>query len=88
MARVQISIDNDVLKRVDEFSKKSGLSRSSFLSMAALDYIESKEKAPLISSAFASMASLLDARVNGLISQEEFDSKLTRLGDDVKLLRK
>ena len=33
MARVQISIDDDVLKRVDEFSKKSALSRSAFLSM-------------------------------------------------------
>ena len=88
LARVQISIDDDVLKRVDEFSKKLALSRSAFLSMAAVDYIEAKEKAPLISSAFASMASLLDARVNGLISQEEFNLKLSRLDDDVKSLGK
>ena len=34
------------------------------------------------------MASLLDARVNGLISQEEFNLKLSRLDDDVKSLGK
>ena len=63
MARIQISMDDDVLKRVDEFAKRAALSRSAFLSMAAVDYINAKEKAPLITSAFSSMAALLDARV-------------------------
>lgn len=79
MARIQVSMDDDVLKRIDEFSKKVALSRSAFLSMAAVDYIDSKEKAPLISSAFSSMAALLDARVKGEISQDEFQSRIDSL---------
>lgn len=88
MARVQISIDDDVLRRVDEVSKSMALSRSSFLSMAAMDYISAKEKAPLITSAFSSMAVLLDSRVKGEISQEEFQRQLDGLDKAVKDLGK
>lgn len=84
MARIQISMDDDVLKRVDEFAKSAALTRSAFLSMAAIDYINAKEKAPLITSAFSSMAALLDARVKGEISQEEFQLRLDGLDQSVK----
>lgn len=84
MARIQISMDEDVLKRIDDFAKSAALSRSAFLSMAALDYINAKEKAPLITSAFSSMAALLDARVRGEISQEEFQSRIDSLGSSVQ----
>ena len=88
MARIQISMDDAVLQRVDEFAKKSALSRSAFLSMAAVDYIDAKEKAPLISGAFASMAALLDARVKGEISQDEFQLRLDGMDRDMKELGK
>lgn len=84
MARVQISMDDDVLRKVDEFAKQAALTRSAFLSMAAVDYIKAKEKAPLISSAFASMAALLDARVKGEISQEEFQLRLDGFDQSIK----
>lgn len=86
MARVQISIDNDVLQKVDSFADSAGLSRSAFLSMAALDYISAKEKAPLITSAFSSMAALLDARVKGNITQDEFQSRIDGLDQSIKSL--
>ena len=83
MARIQISMDDDTLKRIDDFAKRSALSRSAFLSMAALDYIAAKEKAPVLSSAFSSMAALLDAKVNGKISQDEFLAQLDGLSRSV-----
>ena len=88
MARIQVSMDDDVLKRVEEFAKRAALSRSAFLSMAAVDYINAKEKAPLITSAFSSMAALLDARVKGEISQDEFQLRLDGLDQSVKELGK
>lgn len=88
MARVQISMDDDVLQKIDAFAKQAALSRSAFLSMAAVDYIAAKEKAPLITSAFASMAALLDARVKGEISQEEFQSRIDGLDQSMKGLGK
>ena len=86
MARVQISMDDDVLKKIDAFAKQAALSRSAFLSMAAVDYIAAKEKAPLITSAFSSMAALLDARVKGEISQEDFQLRIDGLDASLKQL--
>ena len=88
MARVQISMDDDVLKKIDSFAKQAALSRSAFLSMAAVDYIAAKEKAPLITSAFSSMAALLDARVKGEISQEDFQLRIDGLDASLNSLRK
>lgn len=87
MARVQISLDDEVLTRIDTFAKSVGLSRSSFLSMAALDYISAKEKAPIISSTFAQFASLLDARVRGVITDEELSSSLDALEASTRSLQ-
>ena len=88
MARVQISMDDDVLKKIDAFAKQAALSRSAFLSMAAVDYIPAKEKAPLITSAFSSIAALLDARVKGEISQEDFQLRIDGLDASLNSLRK
>lgn len=86
MARVQISIDDAVLQKIDAFAKQAALSRSAFLSMAAVDYIAAKEKAPLITSAFSSMAVLLDARVRGELTQEEFQIRIDSLDNSIKQL--
>nr|CDL66159.1 unnamed protein product [uncultured bacterium] len=86
MARVQISIDDVVLEKIDAFAKQSSLSRSAFLSMAAIDYIAAKEKAPLLTSAFSSMATLVDMRVKGEISQEDFQLRLDGLDKSLKNL--
>lgn len=88
MAKVQISIPDDVLEKIDAFAKKSALTRSAFLSMAAVDYISAKEKAPLITSAFSSMAALLDARVKGEITQEDFQRRIDGLDQSMKELKK
>lgn len=84
MARIQISIDDDVLRRVDAFAKSFALSRSAFLSMAAVEYINAKENEPLIKSAFSSMAALLDATVKGELSQDEIRLRLDSLDQFVR----
>lgn len=84
MARLQISMDDVVLERVDSFAKSAGLSRSAFLSMAALDYIKAKEKAPVITSAFSSMAALLDAHVRGQISRDDMEARLAAIDKSIQ----
>lgn len=76
MVRLQISMNEDTLERVDLCAKEVGLNRSAFLSMAALDYINAREKAPQITSAFSQLAALLDARVKSQISEDEFQTRL------------
>lgn len=76
MSRIQISIPDETLDRIDRYAAAASLSRSAFFAMAASEYINAKEKAPLISGAFESMATLVNARVKGEITQEDFETRL------------
>ena len=86
--KVLLTVDEDVLNRIDAFASSLSLSRSAFLCMAAIDYMNAKEKAPLITSAFSSMAALIDARVKGEMSQEDFQSRIDNLNRSVKEISK
>ena len=46
MKRVQISLDDDVLTRMDAFTSKSGLNRSSLITLATMTYIDAQEAMP------------------------------------------
>lgn len=88
ITKVLVTVDVDVLARIDAFADSLSLSRSAFLSMAAIDYMNAKEKAPLITSAFSSLAALIDSRVKGEISQEDFQSRIDNLNHAVKEISK
>lgn len=46
MKRVQISLDDDVLSRMDTFTREKGLNRSSLITLATMSYIEAQEAMP------------------------------------------
>lgn len=84
MARIQISIDDEVLQKVDAYVKSCGLSRSAFLALAATDYIKAKETAPIITGSFASMANIVNARMRGEISAEDAKQQLDDINESLK----
>lgn len=84
MARIQISIDDDALQKIDDFVKECGLNRSSFLVMAALEHIKAKEAMPVISGAFASIAGIVNARVRGEITNDEAQLQIDALHASMK----
>lgn len=43
MAKIQISINDDLLEKVDSFAKKNYMSRSGFLAMASNQYLNNVE---------------------------------------------
>lgn len=86
MARVQVSIPDDTLAMIDQFAKDLSLSRSAFLSMAALDFIKAKKQAPVISQAFSDMAALLNMRVQGQITEEDFQLSMAGFDDQLRRL--
>lgn len=87
MAKVQISVADDVLFKVDEYAKQVGLSRSALLSTSVLEYIDSRKKAPLVTEAFSSFASLLDSRVKGDISESDFQLRLDSINQSLDELK-
>lgn len=50
MKRINISLDDNVLTRIDKFSKKAGLNRSALITVATTQYIESQEQLPDVQS--------------------------------------
>lgn len=46
MKRVQISLEESVLKRMDSFSSEKGLNRSSLITLATMAYIDAQEAMP------------------------------------------
>ena len=85
MKRLQISMSDDVVQQIDDFAKGTGLSRSAFLSMAAMDYIKAKKQAPVITKAFADMAILFDKATKGEISKDEMKAGLDSIDGQMKL---
>lgn len=86
MAKVQISLENEILEKIDLYVKANGLNRSSFLAMAAMDYIKAKELAPVISGSFASMANIMNAQIRGEISTDEAKAQLDLVNASLKSL--
>lgn len=76
MIRVQISMDESLLKSVDSYAKSVGLSRSGFLSLAVSDYLSAKKLAPEVGSIVSGVASLFEKLMRGEISQDEFQTGL------------
>lgn len=52
MAKVQISVDDELLKRIDNYSERNYLSRSGFFTLAASQFLNQWE----VSSAIKDMA--------------------------------
>lgn len=77
MARVQISIDDDVLAIIDDYAKANGMSRSGLFTLGAKEYVDARRKLPLITGMFSSFAELVDRKANGLISDEDFKAQLS-----------
>lgn len=46
MKRINVSLDDKVLNRIDTFSKKVGLNRSALITVATTQYIEAQEQLP------------------------------------------
>lgn len=88
MIRFQISMDENLMKKVDEEAKSAGLSRSGFMSLTASEYIKAKVNAPKVSEAFVKMATMIDQRMNGVITNEELEKKLDEVGKSVSNLNK
>ncbi len=56
--RINITVNDDLLQKIDGFAQKNGLSRSAFLGLAAIQYINSLEAAPAVTEMLRTLASL------------------------------
>lgn len=60
MAKVQISIDNDLLARIDKYADSNYMSRSGFISLATSQYLQSADTVKAIKELTACMRRIAD----------------------------
>ena len=56
--RVNITMNDELLAKIDEFSEENGLSRSAFLSLAALQYMKVLDVSPSLQVTLGNMLAL------------------------------
>lgn len=67
MAKVQISIDNDLLARIDKYANSNYMSRSGFISLVTSQYLQSADTVKAIKELTACMRRIAD---NGNIDSQ------------------
>lgn len=67
MAKVQISIDDELLEKIDRYAKNNYMSRSGFLSMVSNQYLSTQEFAELAKSMNSAMKKVAE---NGVIDDD------------------
>lgn len=77
--KINITIQEDVLQRVDDFAKHNGMSRSSLLQLGASQYIQAQEAMPSINNVFALLGSLAKRAASGGVDSAEYEQELAQL---------
>lgn len=87
MARIQITMKDDLLARIDEAAEAQGISRSGFLVLTVTEYFNAREKAPLVSSLFVGLASAVNDRISGKITDEQFQLAMAEIQKEAQDLK-
>ena len=69
MAKVAISVSDDLLLSMDSYAKANYMTRSGFVSMCCNQFLQAKELQRLIGSMAASMEKMADAAEAGAIDE-------------------
>lgn len=81
--KLSISLDNNLVQRIDSFAKGNSISRSGFLAMAATQYLNQMQS---LSSMPEIVQIMKTAAANGMTASKEDIQKLTDFEDQCKIL--
>lgn len=81
--KLSISLDDNLVQRIDSFAKGNSISRSGFLAMASTQYLNQMQ---VLSSMPEIVQVMKTAAANGMIASKEDIQKLTDFEDQCKML--
>lgn len=85
MAKIQISINDELLKRVDDYADESYTSRSGLICSAVVDYLNTRETIQLVKNLSLAIGKIaetgeVDDATMALINDFERFTKLAKIG--------
>lgn len=84
--RVNVTISDDVLSRIDLYCHDSGIPRSAFMQLAAVQYLDAVEAMPSVNKMLVAMASVVDGTLNGELSPDVAKSRLDAIQSAYQVL--
>lgn len=85
--KLNATMKEDLIARIDSYCSRSGMSRSGFLAVACSQYLDAMEKKPIVADAFGNMGKLFKLALDGKTDSEEYAQVLEALescGDALK----
>lgn len=86
--KVNTTMQEEMVSRIDNYCATKGMTRSAFLSMAATQYLDAIEKQPIVGDAFAKMGELFKLAVSGKTESKEYAVALSELESANAALKK
>lgn len=74
--KLNVTLQEDLIARADEFAKEHGMTRSGLISVALLQYMDAVEVMPDMKKLLSSMASIADGALRGETSPEVASAKM------------
>lgn len=74
--KANISIDSDLMCRIDDHACKLGLNRSQFISMCCAKYLDSEKQLPIVKEVLAGVLRASGSALTGEISRDELSDIL------------
>lgn len=77
--RVSVSMEEEVLDKIDKFASEKGMTRSALFQIASEQYIRAVDLTPSMNKAFALMGTLADMVGDGRIDSDDYHRRLNEL---------
>lgn len=79
--KVNITVPESLLNRIDDFTKETGISRSSLMSIATTHYLDSLQAAPAINQMLKTLADTLAGTQNGTLEDNIANKNISDVQD-------
>lgn len=77
--KINITLRDDLLERMDSYSQNNAMTRSGLIALAVTQYLNAVEAMPSVNKLLASMAAVAEGTLNGQLVPDEANKKLDEI---------
>ena len=82
--KVTISVNCELLEKIDAYADDNGMTRSGFIGLAAKQYLQSVEMLPNVAKIFSEIASFVEDKAG--MSEEQKVEQIRLFDDDINAI--
>lgn len=77
--KINITVDEELLGRIDKYAKANAMTRSGLLAMAAVQYLSAVELMPSVNKLLSSVAAVVDGTFSGELAPEDAEQRMQQI---------